>query len=169
MTPPQIPTTRPSQVSSLCLARSLTELIMLSPQPKPENRAHEVHARNGLGGGSVINFGGWSRGNAADYNDWARIFGDQRWSYNGLLPYFLRTKSFLDTEADPKQHRFILPRSLRATPSENILLGSQSRRHGVRLEFNIIQMVAHGIYIVSGNSWRQGIMESVKQHCKFTI
>lgn len=76
------------------------------PQPKTGNRVHEVHAGKALGGGSVINFGCWSRGDATDYNDWARIVGDKRWSYEGLLSYFRKSESFFDTTADPRQHGF---------------------------------------------------------------
>lgn len=76
------------------------------PQPNTCNRTHEVHAGKALGGGSTINFGGWSRGDATDYDDWARLVGDERWSYNGLLPYFRRSESFFDAEADPRHHGF---------------------------------------------------------------
>ncbi|KAE8371003.1 hypothetical protein BDV26DRAFT_299205 [Aspergillus bertholletiae] len=76
------------------------------PQTNTGNRVHTVHSGKALGGGSVINFGGWSRGDATDYDDWARMVGDQRWSYEGLLPYFRRSESFFDANADPKQHGF---------------------------------------------------------------
>ncbi|PIG79514.1 glucose dehydrogenase [Aspergillus arachidicola] len=76
------------------------------PQKNTGNRVHTIHSGKALGGGSVVNFGGWSRGDATDYDDWARIVGDQRWSYDGLLPYFRRSESFFDTNADPKQHGF---------------------------------------------------------------
>ncbi|KAB8263847.1 hypothetical protein BDV32DRAFT_146150 [Aspergillus pseudonomiae] len=76
------------------------------PQANTGNRVHTIHSGKALGGGSVINFGGWSRGDATDYDDWARIVGDQRWSYHGLLPYFRKSESFFDSKADPKQHGF---------------------------------------------------------------
>ncbi|KAL2862676.1 GMC family oxidoreductase [Aspergillus lucknowensis] len=76
------------------------------PQPNTAGRVHPVHAGKALGGGSVINFGGWSRGDAADYDHWARVVGDERWSYRGLLPFFRRSESFFDRNADPEQHGF---------------------------------------------------------------
>lgn len=76
------------------------------PQQKTGSRVHEVHAGKAFGGGSVNNFGAWSRGYATDYNEWASIVGDQRWSYEGLLPYFRKSESFFDSKADPKQHGF---------------------------------------------------------------
>ncbi|KAF1849210.1 GMC oxidoreductase [Cucurbitaria berberidis CBS 394.84] len=57
-----------------------------------------------LGGGSVINTGGWIRGDALDYDEWAQDVGDERWSYNGQLPYFKRSEKHFDPEADPVQH-----------------------------------------------------------------
>ncbi len=50
--------------------------------------------------------GGWIRGDALDYDEWARNVGDQRWSYDGLLPYFKRTEKHFDPAADPSQHGY---------------------------------------------------------------
>ncbi|KAK1138464.1 hypothetical protein N8T08_002479 [Aspergillus melleus] len=76
------------------------------PQTNTVGRSHEVHAGKALGGGSVINFGGWTRGDSADYDQWARMVGDHRWSYEGLLPYFRKSETYFDPTADPKQHGF---------------------------------------------------------------
>lgn len=78
----------------------------VEPQKNTNDRSHTVNAGKGLGGGTVINFGGWSRGDAADYNQWAEAVGDQRWSYKGLLPFFRRSETFFDARADPNQHGF---------------------------------------------------------------
>ena len=76
------------------------------PQANTDDRPHAVHAGKALGGGSVINFGGWTRGDAADYDQWARMVGDERWSYEGLLPFFRKSETFFDAKADPKHHGF---------------------------------------------------------------
>jgi choline dehydrogenase-like flavoprotein len=52
----------------------------------------------------LITPGGWTRGDRTDYDLWARDVGDQRWSYEGLLPYFKRTEKHFDPSADPSQH-----------------------------------------------------------------
>ena len=44
------------------------------------------------------------RGDATDYDHWAQIVNDQRWSYHGLLPYFKRTETYHDSHADPAVH-----------------------------------------------------------------
>ncbi|KAK7424119.1 hypothetical protein QQX98_000729 [Neonectria punicea] len=56
-------------------------------QSKPmhgiSNRSIVVNSGKGLGGGSSINSGGWTRGSAADYDEWATLVGDERYSYKG--------------------------------------------------------------------------------------
>jgi choline dehydrogenase-like flavoprotein len=77
-----------------------------TPQKNTAGRVHPVHAGKALGGGSVTNFQGWSRGDARDYDQWAKMVGDKRWSYDGLLPYFRKSETFFDRDADPAQHGF---------------------------------------------------------------
>ncbi|BCS24209.1 GMC family oxidoreductase [Aspergillus puulaauensis] len=77
-----------------------------TPQANTANREHTVHAGKALGGGSTINFGGWSRGDSRDYDLWATTVGDTRWGFKGLLPYFRRSESFFDHSADPAYHGF---------------------------------------------------------------
>ncbi|OCL02395.1 GMC oxidoreductase [Glonium stellatum] len=60
----------------------------------------------GLSGGTIINSGGWIRGDARDYDEWAREVNDRRWSYDGLLPYFKRSEHCFNPDADPSQHGF---------------------------------------------------------------
>ncbi|PSN68092.1 putative glucose dehydrogenase [Corynespora cassiicola Philippines] len=76
------------------------------PQANLNNEPRYNCAIKGLSGGSIINTGGWIRGDALDYDAWARKVNDQRWSYQGLLPYFKRTERHFDTNADPVQHGF---------------------------------------------------------------
>ena len=46
------------------------------------------------------------RGDALNYDEWARKAEDNRWSYKGLLPYFRRTEHHFDPRADPEQYGF---------------------------------------------------------------
>jgi choline dehydrogenase-like flavoprotein len=78
-------------------------------------------AIKGLSGGTIINTGGWIRGDALDYDEWAREVNDERWSYKGLLPYFRRSEKHFDVNADPEQHGFdgpIVTASVRASGRE---------------------------------------------------
>ncbi|KAJ4376012.1 hypothetical protein N0V83_001292 [Neocucurbitaria cava] len=74
------------------------------PQEHLDGKPKYNCAIKALGGGTVINTGGWIRGDAHDYDEWARIVGDERWSYNGQLPYFKRSEKHFDPDADPAQH-----------------------------------------------------------------
>ncbi|KAK5107018.1 hypothetical protein LTR62_001927 [Meristemomyces frigidus] len=47
-----------------------------------------------LGGGSAVNYGAWTRGDRSGYDEWATTVGDERWSYNGRLPYFKRAETY---------------------------------------------------------------------------
>lgn len=64
------------------------------PQAHLGNRECYNSAGKALGGGSAVNYGTWTRGSAADYDEWARIVGDNGWSYEGLLPHFKRMESY---------------------------------------------------------------------------
>ncbi|KAL2815099.1 hypothetical protein BJX63DRAFT_169417 [Aspergillus granulosus] len=97
------------------------------PQKNTGNRVHPVHAGKALGGGSVTNFQGWSRGDAIDYNQWAKIVGDNRWSYDGLLPYFRKSEAFFDANADSVQHGFHGPVHVTAVSA-----GSSGRKYPLR-------------------------------------
>jgi choline dehydrogenase-like flavoprotein len=59
-----------------------------------------------LSGSSSVNYGGWTRGPAADYDLWSKLVKDDRWSYNELLPYFRRSEHHMDPEANPAQHGY---------------------------------------------------------------
>ncbi|KAG4269019.1 hypothetical protein FPRO04_12368 [Fusarium proliferatum] len=62
-----------------------------------------LNAGKGLGGSSAINSGGWTRGAAADYDAWAALVGDERYSYKGQLPWFRKSELWFD-DKNPEQH-----------------------------------------------------------------
>lgn len=55
---------------------------------------------------SVSNYAAWTRGDKVDYDLWGKIVHDKRWTYDGLLPYFRKTETHHDPQADPHQHGF---------------------------------------------------------------
>ncbi|KAK5638286.1 hypothetical protein RI129_012581 [Pyrocoelia pectoralis] len=57
-----------------------------------------------LGGTSAINAMIYARGNPEDYNRWANL-GNPGWSYEDVLPYFLKSEDANLTNADPKYHK----------------------------------------------------------------
>lgn len=74
------------------------------PQSHLDGRQCYNAAGKGLGGGTATNYGTWTRGNAVDYDEWAKLVGDDAWSYKGLLPYFQRSETHWDKNADASTH-----------------------------------------------------------------
>ncbi|MCJ1389182.1 hypothetical protein MMC18_002037 [Xylographa bjoerkii] len=92
-----------------CFAAHRSDLdwaYMTVPQPHLSGRSCYNSAGKALSGSTATNYGTWTRGNAADYDHWAYIVGDSSWSYKGLLPYFRKTESHYDKQADASQHGF---------------------------------------------------------------
>lgn len=79
------------------------------PQRHLNNRVCYNAAGKALSGGSIMNYGGWLRGDAADYDQWSTIVKDDRWSYEGLLPFFKRSETFFDKRAEDGHHGFAGP------------------------------------------------------------
>lgn len=63
------------------------------PQTHLDHRPTYQAAGKALGGGSATNYGTWTRGSKFDYDRWGKLVGDDRWSYDGLLPYFEKVES----------------------------------------------------------------------------
>ncbi|KAF5025988.1 hypothetical protein F66182_1929 [Fusarium sp. NRRL 66182] len=77
------------------------------PQPHLQNRVIPSNSGKGLGGGTLINGGKlsfWVRGHSVEYDEWADLVGDQRWSYKGQLPYMRKTEAFFTEDTDLNQH-----------------------------------------------------------------
>ncbi|KAH6879997.1 hypothetical protein B0T10DRAFT_145709 [Thelonectria olida] len=73
------------------------------PTPGAFNRSITLNSGKGLGGGSAINSGGWTRGAAVDYDGWAAQVGDERYSYRGQLPWFKKAEHWFNNN-NPDQH-----------------------------------------------------------------
>lgn len=54
-----------------------------------------------MGGSSTINGMWYVRGNKQDYNDWAAM-GNYGWSYQDILPYFLKSEDARDKKVSGK-------------------------------------------------------------------
>ena len=104
------PTGNPNTVTLLggfsLLGSELDYGYKTTPQSNTNGRAHTLNAGKTLGGGSILNFGGWMRADPADYDEWAKTVGDDRWSYKGMLPWLRKSESFFDPGADPLKHGF---------------------------------------------------------------
>ncbi|EXF72998.1 GMC oxidoreductase [Colletotrichum fioriniae PJ7] len=74
------------------------------PQTHLDNREIVSPVGKGLGGGTIINGAAWARGHKVDYDIWADRVSDQRWSYEGQLPYMKKTESLFDNFINPLSH-----------------------------------------------------------------
>ncbi|ETS74997.1 hypothetical protein PFICI_13481 [Pestalotiopsis fici W106-1] len=72
------------------------------PVPATANRIHTLSSGRALGGGSILNYGGWLRADAADYDEWAKLVGDKRWGYEGFKPWFHKVECLQDAHNDSR-------------------------------------------------------------------
>ncbi|CAG0894153.1 unnamed protein product [Darwinula stevensoni] len=59
-----------------------------------------MHRGRMLGGSSCLNAAIYTRGNRKDYDNWAAL-GNPGWSFNDLLPLFIRAENFLVKDVSP--------------------------------------------------------------------
>lgn len=74
------------------LGSNLDYAYQSQPVPNTYGRPHTLNAGKCLGGGSVLNYGGWLHADAADYDEWADTVADSRWSYEGLKPWLRKAE-----------------------------------------------------------------------------
>ncbi|KAF6812299.1 Oxygen-dependent choline dehydrogenase 3 [Colletotrichum musicola] len=53
----------------------------------------------GLGGGAAINACGYTRGPKVNYDEWAELVGDSRWSYDSQLPFMKKVEDWFNTNS----------------------------------------------------------------------
>ncbi|MFG5861138.1 choline dehydrogenase [Metapseudomonas sp. CR1201] len=63
------------------------------PEPFMNNRRMECGRGKGLGGSSLINGMCYIRGNALDFDNWAKAPGLEDWTYLDCLPYFRKAET----------------------------------------------------------------------------
>lgn len=60
-----------------------------------------------MGGSSTTNFAIYNRGSRHDYDNWANYYGLPEWSYQNVLPFFLRSENNTNPQyvaANPSYH-----------------------------------------------------------------
>jgi choline dehydrogenase-like flavoprotein len=65
-----------------------------APQENCHNRELDYSRGKGLGGSSAINFGVYTVGARDDYEEWARIVGDDAYRWDKIQPRFKRLETF---------------------------------------------------------------------------
>jgi choline dehydrogenase len=82
----------PSGVGKLIMPGKLNWGYSSEPEPNMADRRIYVPRGKGLGGSSIINGMAYVRGHAEDYDDW-RQMGNDGWSWDDVLPYFLKSEN----------------------------------------------------------------------------
>ena len=91
-------------ISAIFSNPRVSQAYMTTPQ---ENLyAREIDMARGIvrGGCSSINGMMYVRGNRLNYRDWA-LRTDESWSYENVLPYFIRSENYLDGPGSPYRGR----------------------------------------------------------------
>ena len=70
------------------------------PQPHAAGRSFHWPRGRLVGGTSQLHAMGHVRGHPADFEVWAAATADEGWSYEHLLPYFMRSESFSEGASD---------------------------------------------------------------------
>ena len=81
------------------LDTSVLMRVPSAPNEKLNNSTYSVAAAAVVGGGSVVNGMGYTRGSKADYDSWEAL-GNPGWGWKGLFPYFLKSTTFLPPTLD---------------------------------------------------------------------
>lgn len=82
----------PAGIAGLANSRRLNWNYRTEPEPALNGRRLWWPRGRTLGGSSAINAMCYIRGVAADYERWAEATGDPRWSWRGVLPWFLHSE-----------------------------------------------------------------------------
>jgi len=88
---------RTQMPAALAMARTSTRYnygYITEPEPYLNNRRIDCSRGKGLGGSSLINGMCYLRGNALDYEQWAKQKGLEHWGYLNCLPYFIKSETY---------------------------------------------------------------------------
>ncbi|KAF5355518.1 hypothetical protein D9758_006375 [Tetrapyrgos nigripes] len=120
-----------------------------TPQTALNNRTVPVARGLLLGGSTSINNMAYTRGSSDDYDRWARITGDEGWSWNQLQPYIRKASQF-----DPAVHSFdgmnFVSLAGFPSPIDTKVIGT-TQEQGSGFEFNLDHNSGNQI----GIGWKQ--------------
>ncbi len=82
----------PAGLAKLAQRKDINWDYYTEPEAQLDNRRLWWPRGRVLGGSSSINAMCYIRGVSGDYDDWARLAGDERWNWQNVLPYFKRAE-----------------------------------------------------------------------------
>lgn len=93
--------------------------LRTAPQAQMFGRRIFLPQGRGLGGSSSINFMIYMRGNRGDYDHWRQL-GNEGWSYEEVLPYFIKSEN--NQTFTDRYHGNAGPLTVSSHPSDNPLV-----------------------------------------------
>ena len=142
----------PAGIARLANNRRLNWNYRTEPEPALNQRRLWWPRGKTLGGSSSINAMCYIRGVAADYDGWARACGDPRWSWQQVLPWFLRSED--NTRGASAWHGVGGPLGVADLRHHNVLSATlidaaASARYPRNDDFNGEQQAGFGLYQVT--------------------
>ena len=142
----------PAGIARLANNRRLNWNYRTEPEPALNQRRLWWPRGKTLGGSSSINAMCYIRGVAADYDGWARACGDPRWSWQQVLPWFLRSED--NTRGASAWHGVGGPLGVADLRHYNVLSATlidaaASARYPRNDDFNGEQQAGFGLYQVT--------------------
>ncbi|KAJ6489660.1 alcohol oxidase [Mycena vitilis] len=107
--------------------------LVMSPQIHSANRSISMPRGRMLGGSSGINGMAWNRASSIEYDAWDQFAPNASWSWDGLLPFFMKSEN--TSRADPDPFPGITPEEAAAAaaafPNESGVDGPIDAAHNI--------------------------------------
>ncbi|KAF8873508.1 alcohol oxidase [Mucidula mucida] len=120
----------------------------LSTEPQTGANGRSVHMARGklVGGSSALNFMAWNRASKAEYDSWNAFAPNKGWSWENLLPYFIRSESIASGQIN------VLP----SLPPEEATAGNNAEEVGsdgpIKVSYNDLYLDPVPVYVEALNS-----------------
>jgi choline dehydrogenase len=127
----------------------VTWQLASEPNPNTNSRIIEYTQGKTLGGSSSVNGMVYTRGQAADFNEWAQR-GNLGWGYHDILPYFRRTEQWTGkSDVEYRGDKGRLKTSISPWPNavvDAFVASAQSVGHKFNPDYNGAQHEGVGFY-----------------------
>ena len=142
----------PAGIAKMVGNKGINWDYLTEPQAQLEQRRLWWPRGRVLGGSSSINAMCYIRGDAHDYDEWAALAGDARWSWHNVLPYFKRAEG--NTRGADALHGADGPLGVQDLRSHNVLTqafvdAAQACGHPLNGDFNGATQRGIGFYQVT--------------------
>jgi choline dehydrogenase-like flavoprotein len=147
----------PAGFSKLLVNPTYNWRFQSEPEAATNNRVISVPRGKGLGGSTLINGMIYVRGQPQDYDGWAQA-GCRGWSFDDVLPYFLRIEDYDGPEGALRAHGGPLPLStvsLRPEIGEAFIAAAEAAGYARNPDYNGESQDGFGYYQVNQRDGRR--------------